>query len=171
MSPSSSGREALRSHVRQTQRLLSCVSHAVVVPARAVEPKSDWDLSFGSAGAAVTINTRGPRLRVRFGQRVQVFEPAVNASMAGVTHYRYGVSSDSDAEILAFHLHPGKVSVAAPHLHVSSGAGTLIAELQRAHIPTGVVTLAAFVRFLVVDFGARPLRPEWEAVLRVGPAT
>ena len=91
-------------------------------------------------------------------------EPPVAASIS----YAFRVREASGPEILAYHLHPGAGAFRAPHLHVSSGAGQLAPELQRAHLPTGSITLSQFVLMLIVDFGVAPLRPDWAAVLGSG---
>ena len=38
-------------------------------------------------------------------------------------------------------------------------------ELTRAHLPTGGVTLAAFLRMAIRDFGVEPRRDDWQNVL------
>lgn len=69
-------------------------------------------------------------------------------------------------EILAFHWDQrGGQMVIHPHLHIRSFAGQLRFGLNKAHIPTGQITLASVVRFLIEDMGAVPRRSDWEPVL------
>ena len=85
-----------------------------------------------------------------------------------LTEYRLELREAEGPEVLAYHWHPNTPGFREPHLHVSSGAGRLAPELQRAHLPTGSITLSQFVLMLIVDFGVAPLRPDWAAVLGSG---
>ncbi len=38
-------------------------------------------------------------------------------------------------------------------------------ELAAAHVPTGPVSAAQFVRFLIEDLGVRTVREDWRGVL------
>ena len=39
------------------------------------------------------------------------------------------------------------------------------AEIQRAHISTGRVAVEDVIRFVIMEFGVEPLRPDWGRVL------
>lgn len=90
--------------------------------------------------------------------------------------YAYDVQRgrDTDASlpkvVIQFHYHPlpdtpelpeGWVSY--PHVHVETA---LVPLTRKAHIPSGAVSLAATVRFLVTQLGVAPLRADWETALR-----
>ena len=78
----------------------------------------------------------------------------------------YYTLHDERHEILAYHWHPEQTpSIAFPHLHLEAGAGVQRAELTRAHLPTGGVTLTAFLRMAIRDFGVEPRRNDWQNVL------
>lgn len=85
---------------------------------------------------------------------------------ARLTSYVYQLSAAGGAEVLAYHWHPDSAE-ARPHLHISAGAGSVLPELQRAHLPTAQVEVAEFIRLLVRDFGVRPLRKDWRSLLGV----
>lgn len=70
-------------------------------------------------------------------------------------------------EILAFHRHAGRFPNG--HYHIGPGAGALLEPFHRAHIPAPSVTLELFIEMLVLDFGTRPLRPDWQALLTADP--
>ena len=73
---------------------------------------------------------------------------------------------DERHEILAYHWHPEQTpNVPFPHLHLEAGAGIQRDELTRAHLPTGFVPLAAVLRLTITDFGAEPLRDDWQETL------
>ena len=87
--------------------------------------------------------------------------------------YRFHLLDRDDREILAYHWHPEGVSpITEPHLHLSGrlrplDAGDRVAPLAlgEMHLPTGVVTLAQVVRWLITEFEVRPRRDDWETVL------
>lgn len=93
-----------------------------------------------------------------------------------VAAYAYDVQHDrrndpaTPKTVVQFHHHPVPSTaqvpegwVTYPHVHVETGLAPLT---RKAHIPTGPVSLAAAVRFLVTQLGVAPLRPDWEAVVR-----
>jgi hypothetical protein len=56
-----------------------------------------------------------------------------------------------------------------PHLHVSASLDAQVnaltrlrIDLDKVHLPTGLVSLQAFVRMLIAEFGVRPLRADWQ---------
>jgi len=78
----------------------------------------------------------------------------------------YYTLHDERHEILAYHWHPEQTpNVTFPHLHLEAGAGVQRDELTRAHLPTGGVTLAAFLRMAIHDFSVEPRRDDWQNVL------
>ena len=80
--------------------------------------------------------------------------------------YKYGLHESGGLEIISYQWHPNvQDSVSYPHLHISHGAGLGREEFQRSHLPTGRVTLEAFVRCLIDDFGVPKMREDWEDVL------
>lgn len=147
-------REAVRKRHDLIQRGLALVSTSIVLAA--------FDVSPGGA----TLQSRPAMAtgsgRRRFGLRIhERLEPSESTLVAA--GYRYAIDDADGREILAWHLHPR--SFPGSHLHLGSVAGTMRNELTRAHIPTGVVAYAEFIRFLIRDFGVRPRRLDWESVL------
>ena len=90
-----------------------------------------------------------------------------------VIGYSYRMLERSGRELLAFHWHPvGLSRVVTPHLHLSSRLRPIPIEpvgltisLADHHIPTGIVTLADVVRYLIVEIGIEPRRSDWREVL------
>lgn len=88
--------------------------------------------------------------------------------------YTLSLHDTLQRELLVYHWHPGRFFLGPdhPHLHVSA-ALTAQAEAQssrligldKLHLTTGQVSLAAFVRMLITEFGAAPLRSEWRDIL------
>ena len=50
-----------------------------------------------------------------------------------------------------------------PHLHAYGQHASV--ELHKLHLPTGSLSIAAGVRFLIEDLDVVPRRPSWEQVL------
>lgn len=73
--------------------------------------------------------------------------------------YSYVLSTDSDREILAFHWTPDMIGNqrSFPHLHVGAAVSheSSVApdRFHKLHIPTGHVSVAAFVRFAIQELG------------------
>jgi hypothetical protein len=83
------------------------------------------------------------------------------------------MSDEAGQEIVAFHWHPWEQTYADPHVHLSYAAGALREELQRAHIPTGYISLNSFILFAIRDFGIETQRKDYRRILeasrRPGP--
>lgn len=120
----------------------------------------------------------GLRLVVRERLRLEIVESEDPARRGPprVTNlgYFYELSAHDDREVLAFHWTPSAAApnaVTLPHLHIGpaivAGQTTIRPrDLHKAHVPTGVVSLAAVVRLAIAEFGVVPLRAEWDRVLR-----
>lgn len=68
----------------------------------------------------------------------------------------------------SYHWHPiGPSRVSTPHLHVKASRQMApgAAAVEKLHFPTGPVSLAAIVRFLIEEVGVEPNRPDWERIL------
>ncbi len=80
--------------------------------------------------------------------------------------YHYTLGETESHEILSYQWHPNVPgSVSFPHLHLQYGALLGRPEFERAHLPTGRVTLEDFVRLLIADFGVSPARDDWKQAL------
>lgn len=75
-----------------------------------------------------------------------------------VNRYAYLLLDSDLREILAFHWHPGGLSpIRRPHLHIGAGAKARFAPLQKAHVPTGQVSLQDVLLFAINDLDVEPL--------------
>lgn len=78
--------------------------------------------------------------------------------------YMYALELDGHGELIAAHWHPSsKVSTyRAPHYHVG---GVALSDtgvfLERAHIPSGRVSLEEFIRTMIDQFGIPPSCADW----------
>lgn len=96
---------------------------------------------------------------------------------ANTRSYLVSLVDRDEREVLAWHWQPGEEYAGPdhPHLHVSAavhfpdarGHRTLL-DLDKLHLPTGMVSLAAVVRTLIDEFGVQPAVADWRA--RLGDA-
>ena len=69
-------------------------------------------------------------------------------------------------EVFAYHWHPqGRSAITFPHFHLYQGSGTIRDEVRKAHFPTGRIALEEVLRLVIQEFGVRPLREDWDAIL------
>ena len=85
--------------------------------------------------------------------------------------YHYTLREIDEGEILSYQWYPNVPrSVTFPHLHLKHRAMLGRPEFERAHLPTGRVTLEDFVRLLIVDFGIPAVKEDWEQPLEASRA-
>lgn len=154
-------------HLNRLQLAVSTVSDRVI-RVRAEQGRPQTFAAGVGTGPAIRVQAvRGTHLRLRLNERFRVSSSGADARLWNATGvgYQYQLHTDTDEEILAFHWHPEQGWPDHPHLHFSSGAGALRPEFHRAHLPTGEIALEAFLAFVIRDFGVRPLRADYAAVL------
>jgi hypothetical protein len=88
--------------------------------------------------------------------------------------YAYRLLDHHHRELLVYHWQPGPDHAGPdhPHLHISAALDAQVDAINRReigldklHVATGDVTLAAVVRMLITEFGIAPLRLDWREVL------
>ena len=89
--------------------------------------------------------------------------------------YEYRILDSLERELLVFHWQPLPIARGPdfPHLHVSA---TVVAQtsatmsqrhaLDKRHVPTGHVSLAAVVRLLIAEFGIAYRHRNWTSRLK-----
>lgn len=159
----SSPQEAVHNFIDPLQRVLSCLTDATL----------DWRGGYRlGAIHPVALNqgeaARLPRsrlaLRVSQSYSVVIAEPPQGPYKVSTRAFLYALEDQAGHEILAYHWHP-KQTQHFPHLHLGHGAKIGRRELQKAHLPTGRVSLEEFVRFMITDFHVAPARLDWDSVL------
>ena len=165
---------------------LQRVAH-VVTPARLVArhlparpPGSALPRARVSVGTADLAPIRAPgALRgasLRISIRLGADEPSSPEFSPGVLllGYELALVDRGETELLVYHWHPESTTSSRvdPHLHVSAALRPAAADgsrgvlpLDKLHLPTGPVPLAAFARALVEEFGAEPRAADWAARL------
>lgn len=156
----------MRDYVALLQRAVSCVSPTVVVH-DSWRPAAGPEYSVGLSGNTPTrLRAGDAHLLLDANQRFRLLH-ADGSWWARTTTYAYAFVEESGAEILAFHWHPGTESFDDPHVHMSAGAGRLRQELQHAHIPTRLLTLAEVIEFAIRDLKVAPIRDDYRRVLEL----
>lgn len=88
--------------------------------------------------------------------------------------YSFRLVDRLERELLTYHWMPGPLFLGPdhPHLHVSAALEVQADALTRStipldklHLPTGQVSIAAFVRMLITELGIEPRRDDWRATL------
>ncbi|MCC7363558.1 MAG: hypothetical protein IT303_04230 [Dehalococcoidia bacterium] len=149
-------RAAARRRAAQVHRVLSLVTDEWVRWQATSDPGGAWlelpgERRIGTSGRPIALSVQ------------ETLSPSSGALVVFAARYTI-VDFETRREIFAYHRHPPRLD--RMHLHVGSGAGQLIAALHRAHLPAGDVSLPDIIEVLVEDFGVRPLRADWQAVLR-----
>lgn len=95
--------------------------------------------------------------------------------------YEYRLLDHDHTELLVYHWQPGAAYAGPdePHLHVSASLNARTDAVSRRtigldklHVATGLVSLAAVVRMLITEFGIAVQRADWHEILeRVAPAS
>ena len=151
--------------VDRLREFVACVTHGRLVTDATPHASDETHLRFvRPAAIQATGALRGCSIGVRM---------AIEAD-GSVISYAFALLGPTATELLAWHWHPTPAFPApvVPHLHVSAGlrisgpAGERgMVPLDKRHLPTGMVSLAAFVRMLIEEFGVEPLARDWEARL------
>ena len=121
---------------------------------------------------------RGASLRISI--RLGADEPSSPEFSPGVLllGYELALVDRGETELLVYHWHPESTTSPRvdPHLHVSAALRPTSADgsrgmvpLDKLHLPTVPVPLAAFARMLVGEFGVEPRAADWAARLRPDP--
>ena len=122
---------------------------------------------------------RGSSLAVRLTYRDETAASVGESDAFVLAGYAFALLDRAGTELLAYHWHPNSRwgSPSFPHLHVSAALRPAapdgsrgVLPLDKLHLPTGPVPLAAFARALVEEFGAEPRAADWAARLRPDPA-
>jgi hypothetical protein len=79
----------------------------------------------------------------------------------------YELQLSSGEAVLSYHWHPTS-RITAPHLHLGAAQLAQDAVLShKFHQPTDRISLESVVRACITEYGAEPLRDDWEKVLEM----
>lgn len=81
------------------------------------------------------------------------------------TAYQYVFTDEDENELLAYQWHPDS-TVRFPHIHIGSSSKIAQKTANKIHLPTGRIALEQVLRLAVEEFGVKPLKDKWGAVLK-----
>lgn len=161
--------EATLEYLESHQRMLSPVTNQVMQNFGGYHPAERPHRMYLGRGEPVRMG-----IRSQFGLSLkQYYRLAALTSVESharwtvvLTSYFYEFTSLDGQAILSYHWHPDSGQRAShPHLHLDAGARVGRVELQRAHFPTNLISVADIVRFAIEELGVEPRRHDWEAML------
>ena len=159
--------DAVNSYVDSANRLVSCVTDSIVSVGGGYHPAATpliLALNNGHPVELGGISNFGLQLQ----QTYRIMEPVAQGGLwtIGVTSYAYAVLDSEQREVLVYHWHPrGNSPVVRPHLHLERGSLVERPEVRDAHLPTGAISIGAFLRLLIEDLSVEAARPDWESIL------
>ena len=162
--------QAVSNYQSAVQRVLSCITNAVADVAGGYYPSPTPHRLDLNNGLPVPLGGAS-RLMLRMRQNYLIVESGLAEEpwQVNVTGYNYDIYDHERREVLLYHWHPvGNSPVAAPHLHLKQGAQVGRAEVRDSHLPTGLIPLGAFLRYLVRDLGVPARRADWQLILDEG---
>ena len=153
------------------ERLLAPTSYLV--------PNVPYEIAFLGAPGALRASTGGASglfLDVRHRFTIVEVQPERQRPLWGVTTrmYEYRLLDHDFRELLVYHWQPGDDFLGPdhPHLHVSASLSAQTSavdrqsiDLDKIHLATSRVPLAAVVRMLITESHIAPRRPDWAETL------
>jgi hypothetical protein len=152
--------EAVEHYRGRTVRLLSCVTsvHVVVRAYHLSDVPHELEL-------ADTAKMRGGPLSIDVAEEYEVRQDA-DGWRVEVRGYLYAIGYEG-RELVSYHWHPsGSSPITWPHMHVGANIQVGDRWLGKVHLPTGAVGLERVVAMVITELGAKPLREDWERLIR-----
>jgi hypothetical protein len=166
--PGNNPREAVEYFLEPLRDSISCLARAKITlsPGGWAEPSKKHALTVNN-DQPIKLKCR-PALMLRIGQLYEIVRtgehdrPLWRVSTRG---YAYEMQTSSGELVWSYHWHPGQ-RVPNPHAHLGHTQLRDDAVLyQKAHNPTGRVSLESVIRACITEYGATPLRDDWDKTL------
>jgi hypothetical protein len=166
--PGRSPREAVDAFLEPLQDAISCVARAKITlsPGGRGEPGKIHGLTVNE-DEPIKLKCK-PVLMLRIGmlyEIVQTNEPGRLQWRVSTRGYAYEMQTASGELVWSYHWHPTS-RVMNPHAHLGH---TQLAEdavlYQKAHNPTGRVSLEGVIRACITEYGAAHMRDDWDKTL------
>ena len=161
--------EVVNNYRSDVQRRVSCVTDAVVGVGGGYYPSPEPHFLTMSGGLPIALGGAS-RLSLRLQQNYRIIESGSRGSawQVDVVGYNYAVLDSELTEVILYHWPPFGISpIETPHIHLRQGAQVGRREVRDAHLPTGQVSLNAFLNLLIRDLEVRPRRADWESILEM----
>lgn len=174
--------DAYRNYIEPMREALHCITQVPITVRENKRLQIDTPYSAALNNMDPVPLRGGVPLHLTVGQTIRIIRTDDPEDIRGpfkvrTIDYFYLLATEADDEILSFQWTPeataaGVVNaVSFPHLHVGPamiGEAPAIRpkNLHKAHIPTGRISLEAFIRLAIVEFDVRPLKQDWDTVLQ-----
>jgi len=161
-------RRAIETLAKSLQASLYCVTNQPTRLVPSYPDKGEFRLEFVPPGRSANLRRTegGPHIPFRVMISVSTGSTGLRTSWlkASVVSYLFEIGDNT----ISYHWHPtGPSNVTTPHAHVKSAAAPtpLSRPIGELHLPTGVVSPASIIRFLIDELGVEPNRRDWPRVL------
>lgn len=172
--------DAFLAFVSPLANALSCLVNAKLTPSSGGKNDVDVDHQLYISGAnedgyvrlGATPGMKRIELRARMGYRIIRDErPAYGPFRVTTLWYDYSIRRVSGEAIIDHHWHPdSKSHEIRPHIHFGNSELSSTGVIQSSHhILSGRITFETAIR-TAAQFGAYPIRDDWEKRLDVGEA-
>jgi hypothetical protein len=155
------------------EQALGCVTHERLTAPRVkqYELNSVYPIYLKDMEA---VPLTGVPLSISAGERFRVVRESSGDARIQTVEYTYEILTNETPtrEVLLFHWTPEleHAVVRIPHMHIGQALierqqAIRPGSLQRAHIPTGRISLGKIIWMAIKEFGATPTHGHWENVL------
>ena len=155
------------------QSAVACVTDSVLIPRRDQSGPAYHLLLEPEA----RLSSAGGTVEVRIVHSYNVVPDPDTTYRVSTASYFYDVTElrqyGERDKVLGYHWNPNssRDDPAFPHVHVHSNREIGGKSLGKIHLPTGKVSLEAFIRLLIIELGVASCRTDWESALEQTEAT
>ena len=167
--PGRNPREAVEAFLEPLRDTISCVAKAKIILSKGglAEPGSVHALVLND-DEPVKLKCRPADLRLRVSMQYEIVrgeDPDRPPWRVTTRAYAYEMQTSSGELVQSYHWHPNQ-RIAVPHTHLGHTQLRQDAVLhQKAHNPSGRVSLESVVRACITEYGATPMKDHWEKTL------
>lgn len=163
--PGKNPNEAFHNFYRPLQQNLSCISKDILVASRGGQSEIDKIHGLTLSNGPILISAEGVQLDIQLQYMiVKTDRTGKDSYRCSTRAYAYSLLSEYDHVLYAWHWHPfGNSSFAAPHVHPRAVDPRLVPE--KAHFPSGRMSMEEIIRAVITEMRAPTERDDWDSVL------
>lgn len=157
--------QAVQDFIAPQQRMISCVSNAILLHNGDYRPGVVQHVRLSQEPAQLDGETR---LSLRVLLQFEIVSGRERRGLWEINpiSYRYEYFDRNQKELLAYHLHTrGRSHVTYAHLHLGPALAIPSSPAADAHLPTGIISLPDVLRLAIAELGVAPRREDWQRVL------
>ena len=166
--PGRNPREAVDAFLEPLRDTISCVARAKIILSHDGRGKTGKVHGLTVNNDVPVKLTCRPALMLRIGMLYEIVptdEPERPPWRVSTRAYAYELQTTSGELVWSYHWHP---TPAVPHPHAHLGHTQLREDAvlsQKAHHPTGRVSLESVIRACITEYGVTPQRDDWDKTL------